>query len=64
MIRFGVADSDHVVWPDLRCDRNVAGEVEVDGQRDELKQWHQIVRCDQWYVKDEDECFLVRLVDV
>ena len=59
-----MSDSDHVVWPDLRCDRNVAGEVEVDRQRDELKQWHQIVGCDQRNVKDEYECFLVRLVDL
>ena len=30
----------------------------------QLKQWHQIVGCDQWNMKDENECFFVRLVDV
>ncbi len=59
-----MSDSDHVVRPDLLSDSNVAGEVEVHRQRDELEERHQIVRCDQWDVEDEDECFLVRLIDV
>ncbi len=59
-----MSNGNHVVWSDLRGDGNVAGEVEIHWQRDELEKWHQVVRCDQWNVKNEYECFLVQLVDV
>ncbi len=46
LVRLRVSDCNHVGRTDFWSYRNIAREVEMDRQRDELKKRHQVVRCD------------------
>ncbi len=55
-----MTDSNHVVCTNLGNNR----EIEMDRQWDEFIEWHQIVRCDEGNVEDQNESFLIRFVNV
>ena len=59
-----MADCNHVVLANLRNDGYVAGEVEMNWQRDEFVEWHQVVRCDEGHVEYQNKSFLIRFVNV
>ncbi len=59
-----MADSDHVVRADLRCDGNVTGEVEMHWKWDKFEKWHQVVWCHKWYMEYQHESVVIRSVDV
>jgi hypothetical protein len=59
-----VTDSNYVVCTNLGNDGHVAGEIEMDRQLDEFVESHQIVRCDEGNVEDQNESFLIRFVNV
>jgi hypothetical protein len=46
-------DGNHVVDADIRCDGNIAREIEVDRHLDEFIQRHQVVGCDQQSMPNE-----------
>ncbi len=64
LIRLGVSNRNHIICANFRGDRNVAGEIEMDRQGNELVEWHEVVRSDEWNVEHQNESFLIRFVDV
>ncbi len=52
-------DCDHAVISNFRGDGDVAREVEVHGERNKFVQRHEVVRCHQRYMKDQDESVVV-----
>ena len=64
LIRLRVSNRNHIVSTNFRSDGHVAGEIEMDLQRNEFVDWHQVVRRDERNVEHQNESFLIRLVDV
>jgi hypothetical protein len=64
LVRLRVSNCNHVRRADLRSNRDVAREVKMDRQQDELVKWHQVVRCDERNVEHQHKSFLVRFVNV
>ncbi len=50
LVGLRVSDRDHVVGTDFRCDRNIAGEVEMNRKWDEFIERHQVVWGHEWYM--------------
>jgi len=49
-----VPDGDEISFADIRNDRDVSGEVEIDWKRDEFEKRKEIFCFNKWYVKNED----------
>jgi hypothetical protein len=64
LIGLRVTNRNHIVDSNLRSDGYIAGEIKMNRQRDEFVQRHEVVRCDEWYVEDQYECFVFWLVHV
>ncbi len=64
LLRLLVTNCNHVCGADFWSDGDIAGEVEVNRQRDEFVKWHEVVRCDQQDVEHQHKCFLVWFVYV
>ena len=60
----GVSDRNHIICANFRSDGHVAGEIEMDWQRNEFVEWHQVVRRDERNMEHQYESFLIRFVDV
>jgi len=57
-----VSDCNHVVGANFLCDRDVAGEVEMDQKRDEFIQGHQVVWSYEWYMEHQNESVVLGLI--
>jgi hypothetical protein len=64
LIGLRVTNRNHIVDSNLRSDGDIAGEIKMNWQRDEFVQRHEVVRCDEWYVEDQHECFVFWFVHV
>ena len=64
LVGLRVSDCNHVGCSDLRRNRNVSGEVEMNWQRYEFVKRHQVVRHDEWNVEHQDKSFFVRFINV
>ncbi len=60
---FNVADSDEVLFANVRNDRNIEREVEVDWQGDEFVERKEIFGFNILHMKDEDDLMFVRAVN-
>jgi hypothetical protein len=49
-----VSDGDEISFADIRDDRDIGGEVEIDGKRDEFEKRKEIFSFNKRYVKNED----------
>jgi hypothetical protein len=49
-----VSDGDEISFADIRDDRDIGGEIEIDGKRDEFKKWKEIFGFNKQYVTNED----------
>ena len=59
----GVADSDEVLFADIRNDGDIRREIEVDWKGDELVEWKKIFGFDERDVKDENDRSFFRAVN-
>ncbi len=49
-----VSDGNEISFADIRDDRDISGEVEIDGKRDEFQERKEIFGFNKGYVKNED----------
>ncbi len=53
-----VSDGDEISFADIWDDRDIGGEVKVDGKRDEFKKRKEIFCFNKRYVKNKDNRFV------
>ena len=49
-----VSDGNEMSFADIRDDRDIGGEIEIDGKRDEFEKRKEIFGFNKRYVKNED----------
>jgi len=60
---FSVAYGNEIRFSNVRNDRDVRGDIEVDGKRDEFVKRKKIFGFHKWYMKNENDCLVFQVVD-